>query len=294
MSTRSPSPSRPRVRATARASSASGRGSISSATRSAQDDQNAYALIVITQRQLSDGSRRNGSFPLRQVQDRAVQSRIRRHPCATRPSARDARRAAAPFTTIVESVATYRFYNEAHRTCPKCGHVNPRLPLELWGVDRYASQSEKVRRGRKLFEGYAGYGHWLRRRRHARSGAVHRPQARAAFPRRLGLGQSAPHLRLARLRGASAQRHGHAGRDVDWRRPASTRSRRWRAARSTCRRSCRRASADGARRTRLFQGQGLSKLRALGTMPQTDQLVLAIPPGSASRASRTCGANARA
>ena len=37
-------------------------------------------------------------------------------------------------------------------TCPKCGHVNERFPLELWGVDRYASQSEKVRRGRKLFE----------------------------------------------------------------------------------------------------------------------------------------------
>jgi hypothetical protein len=118
----------------------------------AEDDQNAYALIVITQRQLV------GRTQTERVVFRCAKCKaeLLNHQFDATPAPRgrqtETRGAHAPFKTIVESVATYRDYNEHHRACAKCGHVNPSFPLELWGVDRYASQSDKVRRGRTLFE----------------------------------------------------------------------------------------------------------------------------------------------
>jgi hypothetical protein len=118
----------------------------------AEDDEKAYALIVITQRQLA-GRPQKERVVFRCAKCKAeLLSREFDATPAPRGRQREARGPHAPFTTIVESVATYRAYNEEKRTCAKCGHVNPPFPLELWGVDRYASQSEKVRRGRAMFE----------------------------------------------------------------------------------------------------------------------------------------------
>jgi hypothetical protein len=116
------------------------------------DDQNAYALIVITQRQLVGRPQKERVI----FRCTTCKNELLNHEFDATPAPRGRQRATrgepAPFTTIIESVATYRTYNEAHRTCPKCGHVNERFPLELWGVDRYASQNQKVRRGRQMFE----------------------------------------------------------------------------------------------------------------------------------------------
>ena len=58
----------------------------------------------------------------------------------------------AVFTTLEESLATYRLFNEHHRTCLSCGFENPRFPVERWGQDAYVHRSQSVRAARKIHE----------------------------------------------------------------------------------------------------------------------------------------------
>lgn len=47
--------------------------------------------------------------------------------------------AAPPLDTLIEGAVCAREYNASvdRRTCPNCGHVNPRFPVEIWGWDAY-------------------------------------------------------------------------------------------------------------------------------------------------------------
>lgn len=50
------------------------------------------------------------------------------------------------FPTINESVEPVARYNadESMRTCPKCAHLNPVFPMELWGWKQWAMQQRTV------------------------------------------------------------------------------------------------------------------------------------------------------
>lgn len=59
--------------------------------------------------------------------------------------------------TVVKSAEAAERYNasDEDRTCPNCGHVNPPFPLERWGWDRYAAQTEAVRKALASLAGAA-------------------------------------------------------------------------------------------------------------------------------------------
>jgi len=56
--------------------------------------------------------------------------------------------------SIAESeVAAAKFNaSEENRTCPECGHVNERFPVERWGWSTFVGQSDAVRRARTAMD----------------------------------------------------------------------------------------------------------------------------------------------
>lgn len=64
----------------------------------------------------------------------------------------------AALETVVKSARAASEYNAnaASRTCPECGHVNAPFPLERWGWDRYAAQTEAVQRAEEALRAVAG------------------------------------------------------------------------------------------------------------------------------------------
>ena len=119
-----------------------------------EDGENAFALIAITQRQsVGKPQREQVIFRCAECRTELLNHEFDATP-PPRGRQRETRGDQAPFLTLVEGYKTYKAYNESHRVCPKCGHENPEFPIDFWGVDRYTSQNEKVRRGRKLLEAF--------------------------------------------------------------------------------------------------------------------------------------------
>lgn len=114
--------------------------------------EDAFVLVAIIQRQ-SVGQKQTERVVFRCVKCKA--DLLDRAFDATPPPRGEQETTLGPhavFTTLEESLATYRLYNEAHRTCPQCGHENPRFPIERWGQDAYVHRSVSVRAARKIHE----------------------------------------------------------------------------------------------------------------------------------------------
>ena len=62
------------------------------------------------------------------------------------------------FTTVVRSWEAAAAFNadEARRTCPQCGTVNPPFPAERWGWGTYAAHSRTVNAARRALDEAAG------------------------------------------------------------------------------------------------------------------------------------------
>jgi hypothetical protein len=57
------------------------------------------------------------------------------------------------FATLWGSVSAAAQYNdEAVRTCPGCGHLNPEFPLHLWGWQRWVTQWRTVNAAKKALD----------------------------------------------------------------------------------------------------------------------------------------------
>lgn len=108
----------------------------------------SFSLVTITQRQ-STGQRQNKSIAF--VCEKCSTNVFRHNFNSTPPHrGRQAEEMGAigHLDTIMSSAHAASTYNasEKLRTCPKCGHVNQPFPLQRWGWQRYAEQTQIVRK----------------------------------------------------------------------------------------------------------------------------------------------------
>lgn len=106
-----------------------------------------YSLVTITQRQSTGMEQKESvSFDCEKCG-----TQVFKFEYVSRPPRRGHQRdemGSIPFLpTVIESANAAEAYNsdEANRTCKKCGHVNPRFPLDRWGWARYRDQTKAVR-----------------------------------------------------------------------------------------------------------------------------------------------------
>lgn len=114
--------------------------------------EDAFALVAIIQRQ-STGTPQKERIIFRCMKCKAAL--LDREFDATPPPRGKQVETLGPhavFTTLEESLETYRLYNEQHRTCPACGTENPPFPIPRWGQDAYVHRSRSVRAARKIHE----------------------------------------------------------------------------------------------------------------------------------------------
>lgn len=109
------------------------------------DNAENYSLISITQRQSEAAVQSEGVwFKCEKCQADMQRLDFAWTPVTT-PEQERALGAAAPLETVVRSAEASERYN-ANRVCPACGHENRPFPLERWGWDRYAAQTDAVRK----------------------------------------------------------------------------------------------------------------------------------------------------
>ena len=105
------------------------------------EDPDAGAIALITQRQLIGKAQREEYRFLCDECDR----RLSVHKFDATPAKRDGgEHDQRPFPTIIEGYAAAIRHNESEETlvCSHCGHRNARFPVEAWGWEDYALQSE--------------------------------------------------------------------------------------------------------------------------------------------------------
>ncbi|MGE0734669.1 MAG: hypothetical protein AB7G15_11975 [Alphaproteobacteria bacterium] len=109
------------------------------------DNPENFSLISITQRQSDAEPQQEGVwFKCGKCQADLMRLDFAWEPVMT-VAQEQALGAVAPLETVMRSAEAVERYN-TNRTCPKCGHENQAFPLERWGWDRYAAQTEAVRK----------------------------------------------------------------------------------------------------------------------------------------------------
>ena len=104
------------------------------------EDPNAGAVALITQRQLIGKPHREEYRFLCDQCDR----RLSMHRFDTTPAERSGTNDQAPFVTILEGYEAAVQHNakQENLVCPHCGHENELFPVEEWGWEGFAHQSE--------------------------------------------------------------------------------------------------------------------------------------------------------
>ena len=119
-------------------------------------DPDAFILITITQHQSEDGDQTEAvifrcqkcSHELVRFGYDATPHDVAGHDASQWGGAPDDR--VPMFATLWGSVSAAAEYNdEAVRTCPECGHLNPEFPTHLWGWQRWVTQWRTVNAARK-------------------------------------------------------------------------------------------------------------------------------------------------
>jgi hypothetical protein len=114
------------------------------------DDETAFSLIAITQRQEDERPQDEAVwFKCEQCQADLGRLDFKWDPNdpSTRAQSEDP---LAPLFTLVMSARAASGFNDSHggRPCPSCGHVNEPFPLDRWGWDRYVAQSIAAQKAR--------------------------------------------------------------------------------------------------------------------------------------------------
>ena len=114
-----------------------------------EEDPNALAIAVITQRQSIGSAQRE---EIRFICDQCSRRLFFHKVDATPPKRGTQKQTLGPhasFLTIIETSDAARRFNadEQARKCPHCGYMNPLFPTESWGWDAYAGQSEIANSG---------------------------------------------------------------------------------------------------------------------------------------------------
>ena len=117
-------------------------------------DANSYLLIAITQRQ-SEGTGQAEAVARRCVK---CHEQLARYEYDVTPKPQPSEGAGEdllePFPTLQGSMDAAEAFNadEALRTCPKCGHVNPPFDQDPWGWVKYLRQNWTVNQARRALE----------------------------------------------------------------------------------------------------------------------------------------------
>jgi hypothetical protein len=112
----------------------------------------SFSLVTITQRQATGEVQRESiAFACEKCSADVYRSNFEAPP-PKRGQQEEEMGAVGHLETILGSAKAASTYNasEANRTCAKCGHVNKPFPLDRWGWQQYAEQTQIVRKARAM------------------------------------------------------------------------------------------------------------------------------------------------
>lgn len=119
-----------------------------------EDPENPDSLIlaVVTQRQADPGERQHEFVS---YQCEKCQNVLMMHAFEAQEEPREDAPPGyvPPFLTVTEPVAAWDAFNadETRRTCGKCGHLNPKFPIDVWGWRNYRNMQSAAERARSIY-----------------------------------------------------------------------------------------------------------------------------------------------